>query len=63
MKKEFHIDTELYPKECIDEWISDFSEVASISFDWNELNIIWEDELSIQEIFNEFMNYLISIID
>lgn len=61
MKKEFKIDSSIYTKEAIDTSIIDFEDVASIDFlDWI-LSITWETDFEIEEIFNEFMNYCISV--
>jgi hypothetical protein len=45
------------------ETISDFSEVSDISYNNWKLNIVWDNESEIEEVFNEFMNYLISNIN
>ena len=61
MLKKITIDLELYSKELIMEWINDFLEVTDIVLIWDELHIEWDDEASIDEVFNEFMNYLLSL--
>jgi len=59
MKKEFEINTEIYSEKIINEAISDFEEVWDIKFENNKLIINSDDS---EEIFNEFMNYCISLI-
>lgn len=59
MEKIFKIENEIYDKNILNQAISDFSEVAEIFLQENELKILWETEEEIDEIFNEFMNYCI----
>jgi len=63
MKKIFEINNGIYPENIITQAISDFKEVADIIFNDNELEINWENETEINEIFNEFSNYLIWLIN
>jgi len=63
MKKEFEINTELYSEDIINQAISDFEEVTEIVFQNNNLEIKWDSEEEIDEIFNEFMNYCVSLIN
>ena len=63
MEKIYKIDSDIYSEEKIIETISDFSEVTEIKYTNWELKIIWDSEIEIEEIFNEFMNYLISNIN
>ncbi len=63
MKKKYKIDSEIYSEDKIQNTISDFSEVTEIKYSKWELEIIWDTEIEIEEIFNEFMNYLISNIN
>ena len=57
--KEFEINTGIYPENVITQAISDFEEVSEIKFKNNTIIINSEDS---EEIFNEFMNYCISLI-
>ena len=58
MQKKYEIDLEIYDQKSILEAIKDFKEIWDIKFkDWI-LTIDWDNDTSIQEIFNEFMNYL-----
>jgi len=59
MKKEFDINTGIYSENIIAQAISDFEEVSEIKLENNKLIINSEDS---EEIFNEFMNYCISLI-
>ena len=59
MKNIYKINPEIYPESIILETISDFSEVSEIIYINSELEIIWDDKSEIEEVFNEFMNYLI----
>jgi len=63
MEKQYEIDSEIYSQNNVMETISDFSEVSDISYNNWKLNIVWDNESEIEEIFNEFMNYLISNIN
>jgi len=59
MKKDYKIDNEIYKQDIIKQAIIDFSDVAKIKYnEWN-LIIQWENKLEIDEIFNEFSNYII----
>jgi len=59
MKNIYKINPEIYPESIILETISDFLEVSEITYINSELEIIWDDKSEIEEVFNEFMNYLI----
>lgn len=61
MKNEFPIDFEIYSKSILNEAILDFSEIAKIELDKNSLVIEWKSIDEINEFFNEFMNYVISL--
>lgn len=61
--KNFKIDNLIYSKEYINRTCKDFEEVWKIIYkDWI-LNIYWESEEEIENIFNEFMNYIIWLIN
>ncbi len=63
MKKEFNISSEIYSVEKVKEAIIDFEDVAKITFEWDILSIEWEKDFDIEETFNEFMNYVIWLIN
>ena len=71
VKKEFKINIELYSEDIINQAISDFEEVFKpyskplLKGEWIEkvLEIYWDSEEEIDEIFNEFMNYCISLVN
>jgi len=63
MKKEYKIDSDIYSDAIITETISDFEEVADIKYKKNILEITGENDNEIEEIFWEFMNYVISNIN
>jgi len=58
-KKCFKIENNFYSQDILLQVISDFSDIANISLENNELCIEWENFYEIDEIFNEFMNYVI----
>ncbi len=61
MKKNFEINLEIYSKDSIKEWILDFSEVWEITLKDTTLIVSWDTEVEIEEIFNELMNYILSL--
>lgn len=62
MKKQFLLDEGIYDKEVILEWIEDFSEVCAMELsDSHVLYIEAEGEDEADELFHEFMNYVISL--
>ena len=61
MKKIFNIDSEIYSDDKIQNAISDFGEVADIQFSNSTITITWINDFEIEEIFNELMNYVISL--
>jgi len=61
MKKEFTLDLSIYSEELLKQAIWDFSEVWEIRLNKNILEISWETEHGIDEIFNELMNYVLSL--
>lgn len=63
MEKKYKISNKIYPDDVIEQSVSDFKEVWYIAFHSWELTIRWDDEGSIDEIFNEFMNYVIWLIN
>ena len=63
MKKEFEIDIILYPEDIVAQAISDFSEVWEIKYNFWKIEISWENEDDINEVFNELMNYIIWLIN
>ena len=63
MKKEFKINVKIYPEVNIRQSIEDFKDAWEIFYDKWILTISWEDEDDIKEVFNEFMNYIIWLIN
>lgn len=61
LRKIFEINEEIYKSEFILKAIEDYSEYYTINFINWELIIEWYD--NIDEIFNEFMNYVIWLIN
>lgn len=63
MNKSFEVDKYFYPVDLISIWIDDFSEISTISFSNNLLTIEWNNEDEINNIFNEFINYITWLIN
>jgi hypothetical protein len=63
MKKAFDIDLDIYPEVALQQAISDFSEVWGITLSWKKIEVVAQDDNEIEEIFNEFMNYTIGLIN
>jgi len=63
MKKTIKLDLNIYSKDKIIISISDFSDVAVIKLKGNELTIEWETNEEIDEIFLEFCNYVIWLMN
>lgn len=61
MMHSFEISLEIYEIEKILQAIEDFSEVTNMTLQKNILQISWESDYEIQEIFREFMNYVLSL--
>ena len=61
MKSIFNIDINLYDEIKLLEAIKDFSDVWKIKLENSVLSIYWDSKNEIQEIFNELMNYVISL--
>ena len=61
MKKIFEIDFLIYSEEDIKQAVWDFSDVWKIQLDKSILAISWENNAEIEEIFNELMNYVLSL--
>ena len=60
-KKSFKIDNSIYSSDSIVQTIDDFSSVANITYLDSILSI--ESEDSHEEIFQEFMNYVLALCD
>jgi hypothetical protein len=57
LNQNFKIEDSIYPENIIVQAIKDFFDVANISYkNWE---IIIESDDDIEEIFNEFMNYVV----
>ncbi len=61
MKKDFTVDFWIYNEEILKQAISDFSEVGEIELRKNVITISGEIDSEIEEIFNELMNYILSL--
>lgn len=61
MEQSFTLDTGIYSTEDIHTAIEDFSDVAAISYKKGVLVISAESQEDSEEIFNEFMNYVLSV--
>lgn len=59
MKKEFNINESIYPKDILITSINDFKEFSEIKYEKWLLIIIWDNESFVDNIFNEFMNYVL----
>jgi len=59
-KKSFKIEISLYPIDIINKAIEDFSDY-DITYDNWQVFIFWENEQEQEEIFNEFMNYVLAL--
>jgi hypothetical protein len=59
MKKNYTIDMQFYPIEALTQAVSDFQEVVEMELFDNILAIAGENDEEIDEIFNEFMNYVL----
>ena len=59
LKKNFKIDSFIYDENIIKSSIDDFKEVTDILYNNWVLEIHWNNEEEIEEIFLEFMNYFI----
>lgn len=59
-KKSFKIDSSIYSEDAIILSIEEFQDFWDIIYKSNELSILSKDD-NIDEIFNEFMNYVIWI--
>jgi len=63
MEKKYILDLEIYDVNFINNAISDFSDYSQILLKNNELIISWKNEDEIEKTFNEFMNYVIWLIN
>jgi len=63
MIKNYKIDNEIYSTEAINMAIDAFEDVTTIYYKNNQLEISGENEDEIEELFWEFMNYVIWIIN
>jgi hypothetical protein len=62
MQKKYLIDGEIYSQKMIKRALIDFFQVSEMNFSENQLEITGDSESEIDEIFNECMNYCISLI-
>jgi hypothetical protein len=63
MKSKYKISTEIYNDSHIEDAIVAFEEVAKIEYQKWELFLEGDTESEIDELFNEFMNYVIYLIN
>jgi hypothetical protein len=63
MKKEYELSLKLYSKEVLKQAIKDFEEVSLIKIKGTKLIVEWDTSSEIEEVFNEFMNYVIWLIN
>lgn len=63
MEKKYKISSDLYKEKYINNAISDYNEVCNIDYKGWFLVISWDSAGDIEEIFNEFMNYVIWLIN
>lgn len=63
MIQNYKIDTSIYNENIIIQAIEDFKEITRITFVNNQFEIIWESVEEIEEVFNELMNYIVSLIN
>lgn len=63
LKKNFKINNNIYPENFILSAIEDFQEVGTINYNEWDLIIEWSVDDDLDEIFNEFMNYVIWLIN
>jgi len=61
MTIDYTISSEIYPLEKIQQAIADFSDIAEIIYKQDFLTIWGESSDEIQEVFHEFMNYVLSL--
>ena len=61
-KKNFNLNNKLYPEIVIHKAIEDFGSDFSIVYENEMVTISWENPEEIQIIFDEFMNYVLSLI-
>ena len=61
MEKVFNLSSKLYREDFIERAIKDFNDVATIKFNNFSITIIWDNDDEIEEVFNESLNYIISL--
>lgn len=61
MQKEYNISLDIYELSKIQEWISAFVDIADIVLTQNILTIQSLESNDVDEVFNEFMNYILSL--
>ena len=61
MEKEFVISPEIYSGDSLQQAIGDFSEVGTITYKQWIVTLSGESDSEIDEIFREFMNYVLSL--
>lgn len=61
MTKEFTVSSDIYSDSVIQQAVDDFADVTKILFRNNAIQISWDTEEYIDEVFNELMNYTLSL--
>jgi len=61
MEKEFNISSQIYSLEKVQQAILDFTDICEIVYKNNVLIISGDSSDDIQEVFQEFMNYVLSL--
>lgn len=61
MEAQFEISSEIYDTVKIQEAISDFSDVCSVTYDAWVLSLSWDNQEELDGVFKEFMNYVLSL--
>jgi len=61
MTTDYQISSEIYIFEKLQQAILDFADVAEIIYKQDTLTISGDSQDEIQEVFHEFMNYVLSL--
>lgn len=63
MKNNYTISEKIYPESFIQDSIVIFKDFADIEYVNWVLSLPWDNDTEINELFNEFMNYVIYLIN
>lgn len=61
LKKSFKVESSIYATLAIEKAIADFKDITTVTYHEWVLIVKGTDEQEIQEIFDEFMNYVIGV--